>query len=234
MACQVWAVLHPAQTSDASPEQQRAQARLAARAVLCGQLAKRWACQPDELALSNERGQTPRLTRWPAQVQPAQRDGLRLSIAHADAASLVALQLGAGDAWPANDGEANSMGTTARSDLAASTSLPNTGLGVDLQAITALPATECLALAQLYLPPEDQFTLQALQTAGLREDALPRHFAQAWALHEARLKAAGLALTEWSPALQAALQPIEARPLRLPDAPWARAHVAALAWRRAG
>jgi phosphopantetheinyl transferase len=227
-----WALAHstPTQAARAAPEQQRAEARLAARAALCGQLAKRWACQPHELAISNERGQAPRLTRWPVHVTQAQRDGLRLSIAHAKAASLVALQLARGGAT------SNMATAAARPGLASSAPAgpPSNGLGVDLQAITALPASECLALAQLYLSPEDQSALQHMQAAHRRGDALSRHFAQAWALHEARLKAAGIALTEWSPALQMALRPTEARPLRLPDAAWARGHVAALAWHRVG
>ena len=235
--CQVWALAHPASQPSDTPEQARSQARASTRAVLREQLALLVGCEPEALALSDVRGQAPQLTRWPAHVPQAWRDDLRLSLAHADGCSLLALH------WPASTALAASNRPPASAAAAHVECIAGhaprltgqvavTGLGVDLQAITAMPAHECLALAQLYLHPADASALQALRAGGAGDEAkLPQHFAQAWALHEARLKAAGLALTEWSPALQAALQPVEARALRLPAA-WSRTHVAALAWCR--
>ena len=242
---QVWALAHPASQPSDTPEQARSQARASTRDVLREQLALLVGCEPEALALSDVRGQAPQLIRWPASVPPAWRDGLHLSLAHADGRSLVALHGPAPTApkHPAQALTATSPSSAQAARVAGLALKPTgqaaiTGLGVDLQAITLMPAHECLAIAQLYLHPADASALQAQHTAGAGdvgtsdEASLALHFAQAWALHEARLKAAGLALTEWSPALQAALQQVDARPLRLPAA-WTRTHAAALAWRQA-
>ena len=239
-AYQVWALAHPAPAPGTLPEQARSQARASARKLLREQLAQCLGCAPEALVLSDVRGQAPQLIRWPATVPPAWRDGLHLSLAHADGRSLVALHGPAPTVpkHPALALTATSPSSAQAARVAGLALKPTgqaaiTGLGVDLQAITLMPAHECLAIAQLYLHPADVSALQAQHTAGASDEAsLAQHFAQAWALHEARLKAAGLALTEWSPALQAALQQVDAHPLRLPAA-WTRTHAAALAWRQA-
>ena len=228
--CRLWALAQPAPEPGHAPELARSQARVAARNWLCEQLAQRWGCAPDALALSDVRGQAPRLSRWPATLPPAVRDGLRLSVAHADGGSLLALHLP--DAVEPSPAHLISAGQAITDKASSPTSqAPIAGLGVDLQAITALLPHECLATAQLFLHPADHSALRAQIAIGARDADLWRQFAQAWAMHEARLKAAGLSLTEWSPTLHAALQAVDARPLRLP-AHWANTHTAALAWRR--
>jgi 4'-phosphopantetheinyl transferase len=100
-------------------------------------------------------------------------------------------------------------------------------VGVDLQptdAANALPLEEMQRIAALYLGPE---VCRALHADG------PTVFSDRWAAHEARLKCLGVALQEWSPALQARMQACATRALRRPDTlagspRWS----AAVAWRR--
>ena len=231
-SCSLWALAQPAPEPGHTPELARSQARAAARNWLCEQLAQRLGCAPEALALSDVRGQAPQLSRWPATLPPAVRDGLRLSVAHADGCSLLALHL-PDPVEPSPVYPHGAVGQAIADGASSPTSqAPVAGLGVDLQAITALLPHECLATAQLFLHPADHAALRAQHAAGAPDADLWRQFAQAWAMHEARLKAAGLSLTEWSPTLYAALQAVDARPLHLPAA-WANTHSAALAWRRA-
>jgi 4'-phosphopantetheinyl transferase len=70
---------------------------------------------------------------------------------------------------------------------------PDGAVGVDLLATTALPnLAECLRLARDYLGPSTAQALTALPAA-----EVTTAFALAWTQWEARLKCAGLALTEW-------------------------------------
>lgn len=104
---------------------------------------------------------------------------------------------------------------------------PGGAVGVDLQPLplgAGLP--ELLDAAALYLPPGSAAAL-GRQAPGARAIEA---FAECWAAHEARLKCAGRALAEWSPALAAALAGVRAVPLRLPQ-PLAAGHAAAVAWR---
>ena len=229
--CALWALTHLAPAPGHAPELARDQARAATRALLCEQLALRLGCAPDALELSDVRGQAPRLSRWPATLPPALHDELCLSMAHADGCSLLALHLpDPAEPGPAHLAQAARQAITDKAPSATSQA-PIAGLGVDLQAITAMPPHECLSTAQLFLHPADHAALRDLHAAGAPDADLWRRFAQAWAMHEARLKAAGLSLTEWTPTLRAALHAVDARTLRLP-AHWANTHTAALAWRR--
>lgn len=104
---------------------------------------------------------------------------------------------------------------------------PGGAVGVDLQPLplgAGLP--ELLDAAALYLPPGSAAAL-GRQAPGARAIEA---FAECWAAHEARLKCAGRALAEWSPALAAALAGVRAVPLRLPQR-LAGGHAAAVAWR---
>ena len=103
---------------------------------------------------------------------------------------------------------------------------PGGAVGVDVVRLpAALTRREMAALRQTYFGQE--------RPAAVVESSLSaielRAFALDWAIHEARLKAAGLALTEWTPALEARLAGWRCAELPLPA--WAAGeHVAALAW----
>ena len=75
-SCSLWALAQPAPEPGHTPELARSQARAAARNRLCEQLAQRWGCAPEALALSDVRGQAPQLSRWPATLPQAVRDDL--------------------------------------------------------------------------------------------------------------------------------------------------------------
>lgn len=86
-------------------------------------------------------------------------------------------------------------------------------VGVDLLASSQLPdAPECLQLAWEYLGPVAAQALTALPAAHQATA-----FARAWTAWEAKLKCAGLALGEWTPALEAALHSCAPQPLALPS-----------------
>ena len=96
-------------------------------------------------------------------------------------------------------------------------------VGVDLAPVPADAApSELTDLARLYLGP-----------AGIPAKA-PRPFAQAWAMHESRLKAAGKPLQEWHATLAARLAPFHAEALALPAALVSAPNTlcAAVAWLR--
>lgn len=104
---------------------------------------------------------------------------------------------------------------------------PGGAVGVDLQPLplgAGLP--ELLDAAAPHLPPGSAAAL-GRQAPGARAIEA---FAECWAAHEARLKCAGRALAEWSPALAAGLAGVRAVPLRLPQQ-LAAGHAAAVAWR---
>ncbi len=86
-------------------------------------------------------------------------------------------------------------------------------VGVDLLRIPDSPdwQTEIPQLAMDYLGPEN-----AGQIAQLPDPEQIARFAQMWTEHEARLKCRGLALQEWSVALEAWLSPCCVQQLALP------------------
>lgn len=86
-----------------------------------------------------------------------------------------------------------------------------TGVGVDLLLID--PGMDWQAVAQLYLGMP---AYQHIRLAPPSEQAAC--FAQLWANQEARLKAHGMALTEWSPRLAQDLAACDIRELDLPPA----------------
>ena len=100
-------------------------------------------------------------------------------------------------------------------------------VGVDVLRMTGdMPRAEMDALSQLYLGIERPPAIAKTAPKAIEI----RAFALAWAMHEARLKCAGLALLEWTPALDARLAGLHCAELALPA--WAATgHVAALAWR---
>ena len=105
-------------------------------------------------------------------------------------------------------------------------------IGIDAihpQRLAAMAPDELVATAALYLGP-------LAATAVRQAPAAPQAravFAEAWACHEAKLKCLGLALDEWSPAVQAQLAGCTTVGVAPPGgggtlaAPW----VARLAWR---
>lgn len=99
-------------------------------------------------------------------------------------------------------------------------------IGVDVLRVDAhtLTESETTTLARDYLGPAAADALSKLQG----QERL-QHFAHAWAAHEARLKCAGLPLTEWSADMARQLAPFLTLPLDLP-APY----IGALALRRGG
>lgn len=96
-------------------------------------------------------------------------------------------------------------------------------VGVDIQALDGFaPRRELEAVAHLFL---------AQETARMLMDAAPdalffEKFTQAWTLHEARLKCAGLNLVEWSERLPARLAQMRSAAVLL-----ARGYAGAVAWR---
>ena len=92
-APRVWALATPgapARRSTGKPEDERQDARSAARAALRRLLAEHLGCAPDDLALSSVRGQAPRLLRQGAGRSPGVLGALHLSISHAPGLSLLA------------------------------------------------------------------------------------------------------------------------------------------------
>jgi 4'-phosphopantetheinyl transferase len=87
-------------------------------------------------------------------------------------------------------------------------------VGIDLLALAAAPtwAEEIPRLALDYLGPTVAAAIAAHPPA---EQAAC--FAHYWTQQEARLKCLGRGLEEWSPALAQAIDPIDTKPLLLPD-----------------
>lgn len=93
-------------------------------------------------------------------------------------------------------------------------------VGVDLLRLADVQAAdELAALGRDYLGPA-----AAAALAALPDDERRPAFARAWTRHEARLKSTGRGLTEWHPALAAALAACPVWTLSLPNG-----HVGALA-----
>jgi 4'-phosphopantetheinyl transferase len=86
-------------------------------------------------------------------------------------------------------------------------------IGVDVLRLDAhtLPEGETATLARDYLGPAAADALSKLQGQERRQ-----HFAHAWAAHEARLKCAGIPLTEWSADMARQLAPFVTLYLDLP------------------
>lgn len=80
-------------------------------------------------------------------------------------------------------------------------------VGTDIAPINHHPGwgEECVEVAKAYLPPGVWQHLKSLTTR-----ARATAFAEAWALHEARLKCAGLPLQEWTRDLETPLKEINA------------------------
>ncbi len=88
-APRVWALaMHRA--APCPPDDERQHARTAARTALRRLLAAHLGCAPDDLALSNVRGQAPRLQWHGAGRAPGVLGALHLSISHAPGLSLLA------------------------------------------------------------------------------------------------------------------------------------------------
>lgn len=100
-------------------------------------------------------------------------------------------------------------------------------VGVDVLRLPgAMTRAEMDALSQLYLGLKLPWAGADTGISAIEA----RAFALSWAMHEARLKCAGLALAEWAPVLDQRLIGLRCAELALPA--WAEAnHVAALAWR---
>ena len=88
-APRVWAIDTPRATA-ACPEAQRQHARRLARIALCEQLAPQWGCAPRQLAVTDERGEPPRLRWLGPGAAPAALAGSGVSMAHASGVSLLA------------------------------------------------------------------------------------------------------------------------------------------------
>ena len=217
------------------PEAQRQHARHAARALLATLLAQRLGCDVQAVHLSQQRGQAVRClqptgTAWP------------MAIAHAPTVSLVAL----------GTSRCSALGI----DIQA---LPTDMTAPELRHIAQLylgpacvqaldrlappgPALGSASSASALSPgPSPAFSPACALARSSACSSVPSlaaspaqllAFARAWADHEARLKAAQLALVEWSPALHRSLARFQSTAIALPD--WACAgptpHVAALAW----
>ncbi len=93
-APRVWA-LDTSSAHAGPPEDERQHARAAARAALRRLLAEHLGCAPDDLALSNVRGQAPRLLWQGASRAPGTLAMLHLSVSHAPGLSLLAWCQGA-------------------------------------------------------------------------------------------------------------------------------------------
>ncbi len=99
-------------------------------------------------------------------------------------------------------------------------------VGVDvLRLPDAMTRAEMDTLSQLYLGLKMPWAVVDTGSSAIEV----RAFALTWAMHEARLKCAGLALAEWTPALKQRLAGLQCAELALPA--WAAPdHVAAVAW----
>ncbi len=88
------------------------------------------------------------------------------------------------------------------------------GVGIDAMHVdySAAGMADLAHVARDYLGPAVSDELQRLAPA-----QGPSAFAEAWTHQEARLKCLGMALTEWTPALQAQLAPCPATRLALPE-----------------
>ena len=197
----------------APPEQARAHARALARAALRQRLAAALGVAPQALVLSDQRGQPPQWRWASAAVASA-----------APAGSLEGLHPAGAPRWRLAVAHAPGLSLIACHHGGA--------LGVDLQAVDpATPRAELARTAHLFLGPD---AARALARArGDSDAAYAQAFARAWVLHEARLKALGLGLREWTPALDAAHAAhanLRAVALRLPPLPGAPACAAALVW----
>jgi len=82
------------QDADVRPEDARRHARQQARALLCAQLAPVLGCAAQALAVSDARGQPPRLLWRGPGPAPDALTGIGLSIAHVPGLSLLAWHLG--------------------------------------------------------------------------------------------------------------------------------------------
>ncbi|MBS3020467.1 hypothetical protein DJFAAGMI_03228 [Comamonas sp. PE63] len=95
-------------------------------------------------------------------------------------------------------------------------------VGVDIQAVNeTTPRRELEEVARLFLRPETARKFLDIAPDTLFFEA----FASAWTQHEARLKCAGLGLTEWSGSLQARLTGMDCAPLEP-----AAGYAGAVAW----